>query len=163
MNHKIVSREVGKYCHSNSSVYDILDTVLFGSVAKNSSNPKDVDIMLIHNNPAFEKVQKMHDSDGCKDDIQRFELLDKILQEHNYPSVKNIMGNEVIRGAISKNLLNLRYLHKNFFHDKNYFSDEISKNFDPNFFNDIFEHALLWNPSTENYDTPIKTKYKLLQ
>lgn len=163
MNHKIVSKEFGKYCHSNSSVYDILDIVLFGSVAKDSSNPKDVDIMLIHNNPAFEKVQRMHGNDGCMNDIQRFELLDEILQKYNYPSVKNIMGNEIIREAISRNLLNLRYLHKNFFHDNNYFSDEILKNFDQNFFNNIFEYALLWNPSTENYDIPIKTKYKLLK
>ena len=163
MNHISVSKEVGKYCHSNRNVYDILDTVLFGSVAKNIPNPKDVDILVIHNNSAFDKVQKIHDNDGCVDDIQRFQLLDKILQEHDYPSVKGVMSNNVIADAISRNLLNLRYLHKNFFHDTNYFADEISRNMDPKFFDNLFDYGLLWNPDSERYDIPINKKYSLLK
>ncbi|MEM4637770.1 MAG: nucleotidyltransferase domain-containing protein [Candidatus Woesearchaeota archaeon] len=163
MKHIDIAREFGKYCYSKKNDYDIIDIVLFGSVAKKHLNPKDIDIMLIHENPVFEKLQNLHGKDYFSNDIQRFHLIDKMLQDHNYPSIKEVMKNNVIAEAISKNILNLRYLNKNFFHDKIYYEEEILRNIDPKFFDNIFEYALLWNPNTENYDIPIKNKYKLLK
>lgn len=163
MKHIDIAREFGKYCYCRKNVYNIIDIVLFGSVAKKHLNPKDIDIMLIHENPVFEKIQNLHGKDNFSNDIQRLHLIDKMLQDQNYPSIKEVMKNNVIAEAISKNILNLRYLNKNFFHDKIYYEGEILRNVDPKFFDNIFEYALLWNPDTENYDIPIKNKYKLLK
>lgn len=157
-----VGKEIGRFCYANSKTYDIIDTVLFGSVARNSSTPNDIDIMLIHNNRAFEKIQGLHGKDGCSGDIQRVGLLEDTLIEFGYPSLASrIADHPILVDAIGKNVVNLRYLHSDFFQDKDYAHMEVGRNKDRHFFENMFEDALIWDTHTQSFSIPMRDKYIL--
>jgi predicted nucleotidyltransferase len=165
MDYRAISKEFAEFCYSRKQTYGIQNIVLYGSLAMGKQNPNDIDVMLIHSNPAFEKMQLLRGQDKCRNDIERVNLLDKLLADNGYPSFKDqINSSPNILQAIALEVLDINFLGADFSRDKASFIKAKSLFPDPTFFKDhLFKHGLIWNPESKDYDIPMASRYTLIE
>jgi predicted nucleotidyltransferase len=150
---------------------NLKDIMLFGSLTYNKPNPRDIDIMILHENPLLDKFQ-FEIIDKKISDIQKLFILSEILGEKI--DLEKIIANTNIKELIEKGLFNTKYLNVNFFTDNEYRTKWIKNNEEhhdrtikkaridnENFEACIFRQGRLWNSNTEKYDVPARTKYKV--
>jgi len=163
MDYHLVSREFAEFCYSIKQAYDINDTVLYGSMVMGKPHPNDIDLLLIHDNPAFRKMQSLRGHDKCNNNTERVELLDKLLAENNYPPLKGQISSwpNIIQ-ALSSEILSIYFLGIDFSRDRESFIKAKSLFPDPTFFkNHLFKYGLIWNPKSKDYDIPMASRYTL--
>ncbi len=162
MDLSIVARKFAGYVARRKNVFDIDDIVLYGSLAEGVANPGDVDIMLVHHNPVFEKIQQLRGEDGCSNDFQRVALVEEGLLSAGYPSIAGLLETPELLEAISLGVLNVVYLHRSFFTDLRYRVKAIRANENPRFYYNVFTGGLLWNSESQEFELPASQRYSLL-
>ena len=147
------------------------DLMLFGSLTYGEPNPRDIDILILHENPLLDKFQ-FEIIDKEIPDIQKLFILSKILGKKI--NLEKLIANTNIRELVEKGLFNTKYLNVNFFTDKKYRDKWIKNNEEyhdrkihkaqienETFEECIFRQGKLWNSNTKKYDIPAETKYKI--
>lgn len=147
------------------------DIMLFGSLTYGKSNPRDIDLMILHKNPLLDKFQ-FEIIDKEIPDIKKMFILSNILGKDI--DLEKIIVNTPIPELLKKGLFNTKYLNINFFTDKEYKTRWIKNNEEHHdrtitkahignetFEECVFRQGKLWNPNTEKYDIPAKTKYPI--
>lgn len=154
---KAVSREFSKNLFEKRDGLGIEDIILYGSVAKEKSFPKDIDLMMIHNNPRFDEFAKIS-KDRDIPDLKKAEIFNQIFEDY-IDIFESLKGSGCIK-MLEKGLLNVNYMNTSYFADSNYrdWWNELNI-WDKNFLNNLESHSKLWNPETKDYDIPVKDKY----
>ncbi len=150
---------------------NLKDIMLFGSLTYGKPNPRDIDIMILHENPLLDKFQ-FEIIDKKISDIQKMFILSEILGKKI--DLEKIIVNTNIKELIEKGLFNTKYMNVNFFTNNEYKSKWIKNNEEyhdrtitkahignETFEECIFRQGKLWNPFTQKYDIPAKTKYQI--
>lgn len=161
MDLKSVAVKFAEFLYPSINKLDIDEIVLYGSIAKGSSSPNDIDIMFLHRNPVLEKMQQIRGNDNCANDFERYSLLIRELTQAGYPLITGLLNIKECTEAIRQGKLNTIYLHQKFFTCQEYRNTAISSNKDPKFFEDVFKTALIWNNASRDFDIPLSSKYAL--
>lgn len=153
--------EFAKYMHPKLNTFDCDDLVLFGSLARNSKTPNDIDLMIIHHNPALDKLEEARLEKKINGDYHGFVYANELLKTHGYPSIEGIALIPSCREALHNGVLGLTYLNNKFFTDENYKNLMTSKSTDPNFYHNVFKTGFLWNPASQKFNIRATEKYPL--
>jgi hypothetical protein len=63
--------------------------------------------------------------------------------------------------ALEGGILNIVYLHVDYFGDKSYREEFDATNINPKFIEAVIDTGLIWDPKTNKFDIPISQKYSL--
>jgi len=149
------------YMDLRKGEFDIDDSVLFGSAAREAKNPNDVDVMLIHHNVALGGLPAFRREDGHQNNFQRFLKLRDLLVSEGYPDLGTLMAAPGIRPALERTILNVVYLDGRFFDEPDYREKVVGSCSDPNFFHNALGEGYIWNSKTEKFDIPVRDKYSI--
>ncbi|MBS3073913.1 hypothetical protein J4447_00485 [Candidatus Pacearchaeota archaeon] len=138
-------------------VLQIEDLMLFGSVAKKRNSPADLDLLVIHNNPIFDRFKEL----GLRrdvEDLQKYATLAGWLNQSGVDLFQVLRGSRAEQ-LITWGIFNLSYLNKKFFTSQEYREWIRQFNKNPDFEANIFSYGLLWNPQTARYDLSAHSRY----
>ena len=135
----------------------IIDLILYGSVAKKSSNPHDVDLLIIHNNHLVDDFNKKLLAKKFLDINEEI----KALKEISDIDFLDMFKNSKTGHLISKNLFHTSYMNSLYFKNKDYKEKWNKQNKDPHFARNILRDGFVWNNTTKKYDIPALSKYKI--
>ena len=148
----------------------LVDLMLFGSLANNKKNPRDVDLLFLHQNPILDKFQFEIVNQNISN-IEKLYILNNLLNRE--VNLEKIISNIGVKELIQKNLFQTKYMNLDFFKEKEYRTKWIKNNEEYNhpsikkdyngekFEETIFKEGKLWNPQTKKYDIPAKQKYQV--
>lgn len=140
------------------------DIVLYGSVVRALQGrlrrqPKDADVIIIHRgNEILQRYEETLQWDKNASDYTKWIWLCTALEEAGH-RLSLIDTNETVLQGITAGKLNLHFLDALFFTDKAHEDRMRDLNPDHLFYERVFSHALLYNPQTGEFDTPIREKY----
>lgn len=155
-----ISKDFATYVQDRAFIYGITDLALYGSVARKSSKPNDIDFLLVHQNPAFESIEKSKHSTKEFPLLRQFRILNEELKTFGYPSLDDLLEINSCKEAIISGKLRVVYLRNDFFKDEDYAKEVILRNEDPLFFENVFRDALLWDSKTNAFSLPFLNKYQ---
>jgi len=142
--------------------FHIEDILLYGSVVRHKPDPKDIDLMVLHDgNKAFERIQGLRHKTQAHDNLERYWLFKNILEEFGYTQMPNLEGIPEIREAMSLNAINVQFLDIGFFTRPEYMSQVIASYEDRNFIIDVLREGKLWNPDKKDFVMPASEKYQI--
>lgn len=141
-------------------ILNVDDLMLFGGLVSRKPVTKDVDLLVIHHNPKF---------DLFEDSIKRMEYkspeeaLQAVYSLFNEEKLKERLNGTEPENLALQGLFQTIYMNNKYFQDGLYKRKWDSQNANPQFSRNIFRKGKLWNPRTQKYDIPAKTKYNLNQ
>jgi len=163
--------ELGKIVWPLKEELKLEDLMLYGSVSYKKENPRDIDLMVLHQNIQLESFIPISKSKEIMD-IEKLLFLQKILG-NNIPLIKRLQNTKTLE-LVNQNLLNLNYLNIRYFSDLDYrnYWNKLDSSFhhsppsprrfeNETFLQCIFRQGLLWNPNSEKYVLPASEKYDL--
>ncbi|HKL24545.1 MAG TPA: hypothetical protein VJ912_04365 [Candidatus Nanoarchaeia archaeon] len=167
MDYMKIAEKFGKNIWSVKNKINLNDLLLYGSVIKGKDNPKDIDLLVLHNNSVLDRFhfETMYKEIPNK---EKYFILANLLKKQ--VNIEKIISDKEIQKTIEKNILHPQYLNVSFFHDKEYREkwkkhNKVNKihkvDEQRNFLNEIFEQGKLWNPETEKYDLNMGSKYNI--
>ncbi|MBC8500962.1 MAG: hypothetical protein H8D38_04320 [DPANN group archaeon] len=161
MNLVNIATEFGLILERQAKKFDIEQFALYGSFARKEKNTRDIDIILIHHNPAFDSFDKLIKSanNNLETNLEAFSLFQEQLIKHGHAPFPDLSKIPMIRQALEEKTLGVTYLDSKFFSDPIYQEEIIARNNDKEFFLNIFNDALLWNQETSRFDIPITREY----
>lgn len=135
-----IAKEVAEGVYSTPRI-DVRDVILYGSVARESSNPEDIDLLVIHERrlPDIPEV-------GYKD--ERATVTQQLLRLFGF---QNIDFSPPV---------DIQALSTDFFLDFNAFREYIRRGRDPLFYKDVFESGLLFDTLERKFNEPSSKKYQ---
>ncbi len=162
--HLKVAAKFARRMWSQRSLLKIEDLMLYGSVARGTATEEsDVDVLAIHDgNTAFEAIQSM-DKRKMKQigsNFEKYRIFLEILKAHGYDA-GDILDDPLLVEFMRRDLLNVQALDKRFFSDPSYRDRCIKATKTPSVYDEIFSYGLLWDPATELYSMPARSKYQV--
>ena len=162
-----IAEEFGEIIWPVKEKLNVEDLTLFGSLTYGKRNPRDIDMLIIHYNPLLDKFHEEVENKKFKNGQEAFLSLSNSLKSID---LIKLFKETNIEKLIKKDLFQTVYMNIKYFTDEKYKKDWKEKNqkahtkarLDPLFFEErIFKQGLLWNPLSNKYDIPAKTKYKI--
>lgn len=158
------AEEFGNRLAQNRESLCIEDLMLFGSVARDKEEPKDLDLLLIHNSDVLERFQREYQDREIRDTEKLIALAQMLAGKADLPKI--LTGTKAMN-LIEQGLFNLGYMNLRFFTDINYRNDWNFRNRKvhgegtevENFAENIFREGKLFNWETGRYEIPASAKY----
>ena len=158
------AKELANRIKNNRRILCIEDLMLFGSTCRGKRNPKDLDLMIIHNSDVLEEFQINYQNSNISDS-EKLVFLSRMLE------AKGINLSEIVKGTRAMNLinlglLNLGYIGTRFFRDSSYKAEWRRRNIEAHkdkrphsFEEEIFREGLLFDWNKCEYSLPAIDKY----
>lgn len=119
---------------------DVRDIILYGSVAKKTPDPEDVDLLVIYGGKLPEEFPPGYEG--------RKNLTEELLDRAGFHDIEFIPP------------IDLQALPVNFFQDWSIFKHYIETGRDYLFYRDVFDTGWLFNPSKKDFTSHALTKYR---
>ncbi len=158
-----IAHDFGEFVEKHKKELDIVDTMLYGSTVRKiqgslNREPNDLDFLLIHeDNNAFDDFS-FHFHQIYQPHFTKFLALCELLREHGFPT-PIIQSGSSIEKALREGKLEVNFLGLQFFKDEDYAQKMRAVNEDPDFYENIFDYGLLYNPKTRTFNIPGKDRY----
>lgn len=167
------AEEFAKSIYEKIDEFKITEIILYGSLSSNSKNPKDIDIMIFHNNPILDKFLPLSKNKSLKDK-DKFSILSHLLKPEI--NLEKILENKEILQAINENLLDINYLNTKFFSHKKYrnwwtninnISHDQTRRKNQlegeTYLDSLMRQGKIYDPKTQKFDLSLDGKYSILQ
>ncbi len=173
MNYLGIVKEFAESLWAIKEEIKLVDLMLFGSLANSEGNPRDIDLLFLHQNPILDKFQ-FEIVDKNISDTKKLYILQSLLR--NNVNLEKIIVDTGVERLIQQNLFNTKYMNISFFNNKSYRKKWIGNNRkyhnplikknrigDETFEECIFRKGKLWDSEKEEYCIPAKSKYNSIK
>ncbi len=160
------AEEFGDRLRTKRDVLEIDGLMIFGSAARGKKEPKDIDLLLIHNSEVLQEFQEEYQDRNDLRDTEKLMALGRLLGKKGVDLFEIVSGTRAME-LIEGGLFNLGYMGKRFFTDPAYNLQWNARNIGVhgekeevvNFAENIFREGKLFNWETGRYDLQASGKY----
>lgn len=158
------AEEFGRRLAENRESLCIEDLMLFGSVVRGKEEPKDLDLMLIHDSQILDDFQASYQDREVRDTEKLIALAQMLAGKADLPKI--LIGTKAM-SLIEQGLFNLGYMGRRFFTNTSYRNAWQERNRGTHgkegdgFAEEIFAEGKLFDWQTGRYEIPASNKYKV--
>lgn len=160
------AEEFGDRLRSKRDLLKIDDLMIFGSAVRGKQEPKDIDLLLIHNSDILQEFQDQYQDRKDLKDTEKLMALGQLMGRAGVNLFEIVSGTRVM-DLIEKGLFNLGYMGGRFFTDQAYNTQWRARNIGVHgeteevvkFAENIFREGRLFNWETGRYDSKASDKY----
>lgn len=156
--YRTIVRNLGRNVWPIRSAIQVEDLLLYGSVLRGEPNPRDIDLLVIHSSPAFDRYDAEYGRSNQQDILKVSQLVSDLGSGGSL--LVSALENAGAMDLVSRNILNVLAMNRLFFTDEFYRNRWRRKNcHDPQFDARILTIGRLWNPETDWYDINVNQRY----